>query len=84
MTARSKGVAFELKVNTVKEATVETPRLWSLKETAEFLGVPASTMYDWISRGTAPRSYKIGKHRRFDPEHVRRWLDERASDGALQ
>lgn len=55
--------------------------LWSLSQTAEFLGVPPGTVYDWISRGTAPKSYKIGRHRRFDPADVRSWLDARSSTG---
>jgi DNA binding domain, excisionase family len=56
-------------------------RLWTLLETAAYLGVPGSTLYQWISRGTAPKSYRIGRYRRFDPVDVQKWLDQHASKG---
>ena len=58
----------------------EPARLWSLTETAEYLGVPEQTLRQWISRGTGPRSYKVGRFRKYDPSDVRAWLDSRASD----
>ena len=56
-------------------------RLWTLSETAKFLAIPEATMYQWLSRGTAPRSYRIGRYRRFDPVDVQKWLDEHSSKG---
>lgn len=54
-------------------------RLWSHAETAEFLGIPETTLHALNYKRTGPRSYKVGKHRRYDPADVGRWLDSRAS-----
>jgi excisionase family DNA binding protein len=60
---------------------VQSPdRLWSLPETAEFLGIPEQTLYHWISRGTGPRSYRVGRFRRYDPSEVLAWLKTQSSD----
>ncbi|WP_349263559.1 helix-turn-helix domain-containing protein [Actinocrinis sp.] len=55
-------------------------RLWTLKETARFLGLPETTLYNLIYRGTGPRSFKVGRYRRYAEADVRAWLAERASD----
>ncbi len=57
-------------------------RLWSTQETAEFLGLPRSTLHQLNYKGTGPRSYKVGRHRRYDPADVQAWLESRASDAA--
>ncbi len=57
-------------------------RLWSTRETAEFLGLPQSTLHQLTYKGTGPRSYKVGRHRRYDPSDVQAWLEARASDAA--
>lgn len=54
-------------------------RLWSLRETAEFLGVPVKTMYQMNWKGTAPRSFRVGRYRQYAPADVRAWLELRAS-----
>lgn len=56
---------------------VEVPdcdRLWSTEEVAAFLGVPVTTLHRWRYVGTGPDAFKVGRHLRFDPEVVRRWL----------
>lgn len=55
-------------------------RLWSHLETAEFLDIPPATLHQLNHKGTGPRSYKVGKHRKYDPYDVQAWLDSRASD----
>ena len=55
-------------------------RLWTHKETAAFLGIPDATLHQLNYKGTGPRSYKVGRHRRYDPRDVRDWLAERSSD----
>lgn len=56
-------------------------RLWSPVEAAEFLGVPVATLYRWRYLGCGPDGFKVGRHVRYDPEAVRRWLvDECARD----
>ncbi|MEY9846210.1 excisionase family DNA binding protein [Streptacidiphilus sp. BW17] len=59
---------------------MSTDRLWTLDEVATFLGVPKQSVYQMNWKGTGPRSYKVGRHRRYDPSDVRAWLDTRSSD----
>jgi excisionase family DNA binding protein len=54
-------------------------RLWTTQEAADFLGVPLSTMYMWSYRGDGPKRYKVGRHLRYDPEEVVRWLQRGAA-----
>jgi len=62
-------------------AAVRVPeRLWSVEETARFLGLPRATLYQHNHKKTGPRSYKVGRHRRYDPADVMAWLAEHASD----
>ncbi len=55
-------------------------RLWSHPETAAFLGIPPTTLHQLNYKGTGPRSYKVGRHRKYDPADVARWLEGCASD----
>ena len=49
-------------------------RLWNIRETADFLGVPTSTLYYWSYRGEGgPRILRIGKALRYDPYDVIAW-----------
>lgn len=57
-------------------------RLWSHRETAEFLQIPVATLHQLNHKRTGPRSYKVGRHRRYDPSDVMTWLETRASDAA--
>ncbi|MFI6329877.1 helix-turn-helix domain-containing protein [Micromonospora chersina] len=57
-------------------------RLWSHQETADFLQIPAATLHQLNHKRTGPRSYKVGRHRRYDPTEVMAWLESRASDAA--
>jgi predicted DNA-binding transcriptional regulator AlpA len=56
------------------------PRLWTHAETSEFLGLSPATLHDLNYKRTGPRSFKVGRHRRYDPRDVMAWLGERASD----
>ncbi|GHJ50249.1 helix-turn-helix domain-containing protein [Catellatospora sp. TT07R-123] len=51
-----------------------TAALWSIQETASYLRLPVGTLYQWRYRKTGPRSYKVGRHLRYDPAEVRAWL----------
>ena len=57
----------------------ERERLWGSAETAEFLNIPLATLHQWAYLGTGPRSYRVGKYRRYRPSDVEAWLEERAS-----
>ena len=56
--------------------TAPPERLWSARDVAEFLGVPIGTLYQWRHLGTGPKAYRVGRHLRYDPGEVRRWLEE--------
>jgi predicted DNA-binding transcriptional regulator AlpA len=45
-------------------------------ELAEFLSLPAKTLRDWRYTGVGPRALRIGRHVRYEPAEVRRWLVE--------
>jgi predicted DNA-binding transcriptional regulator AlpA len=61
-------------------AEIELPeRLWTHKETAEYLRVDPQTLYQFNSDGTGPRNFKVGRERRYDPRDVAVWLKSRAS-----
>lgn len=49
-------------------------RLWTVDETAAYLGVPIATMYRWRHHGSGPRAYRVGRYLRYDPAEVQRWL----------
>lgn len=55
-------------------------RLWSHDQTAEFLGIPPATLYQMNHKGTGPRSFKVGRYRRYSEADVLAWLKARASD----
>jgi predicted DNA-binding transcriptional regulator AlpA len=37
--------------------------------------MPVETVYQWRRKRTGPRGFRVGRHLRFDPEDVRRWVD---------
>ena len=49
-------------------------RLWTVAETAYFLGVPVGTLYYWRCRGGGPEASKLGRHLRYRAEDVRAWV----------
>lgn len=56
-------------------------RLLSITELAELLGVPVATIRWWLHIGTGPDCIKVGRHNKFDPDDVDRWLDTRRRPG---
>jgi excisionase family DNA binding protein len=61
----------------------DSDALWSTEDTAQFLGVPTSTVRYWTWIGTGPKSMKIGRYRRFKPSDVKKWAESRAELPAL-
>ncbi len=57
-----------------RERAPEPEPLWSIGETARFLSVPVATLYRWRHLGKGPYAYRLGRHLRYDPAEVRRWL----------
>lgn len=55
------------------------PQLWNIQQTAEYLGVPVSTLYYWSYRGEGgPPILRIGRSLRYDPESVIAWARSEA------
>lgn len=52
----------------------------STADVAELLEVPEATVRYWQWRGIGPRSYKIGRLRKYKRADVLRWIEERASE----
>jgi predicted DNA-binding transcriptional regulator AlpA len=50
--------------------------LWSVKDTAAFLGVPPKTLYQWRYQETGPPSHRVGRYVRYDPAEVHAWVLE--------
>lgn len=57
-----------------------TEALWSIDELAEYLGVPARTIYAWRYKRLGPPALRLGKHLRFRREDVEAWLAEQSAD----
>jgi hypothetical protein len=43
---------------------------------AAYLGVPVKTLHKWRYIREGPPTFKVGRHLRYDPDAVRRWLVE--------
>ncbi len=54
--------------------------LWSHQETSQFLGITEAALHTLNYKGSGPKSYKVGKRRRYDPTDIREWLESRASN----
>jgi excisionase family DNA binding protein len=57
-------------------------RLWSMKEVAEYLGVPVGTLYQWRTRSYGPPGRRVGKYVRYVPEQVRDWVESLSTEVA--
>ncbi|GAA2045318.1 hypothetical protein GCM10009839_56610 [Catenulispora yoronensis] len=54
-------------------------RLWTHKETAAFLRLSEQSLHYMNYVGNGPRSYRVGRYRRYDPTDVMLWLESKAS-----
>lgn len=59
-----------------------TDRLWTVDDVSHYLGVPVGTLYQWRSRHLGPQGLRVGRHLRYRPAEVARWLDEAAAASA--
>jgi hypothetical protein len=55
--------------------------LWSTAELGVFLSVAPSTLRTWRQAGYGPAWFKLGRCVRYDPDEVRRWLNDECADG---
>jgi excisionase family DNA binding protein len=49
--------------------------LLTIHEAAAYLRVSVETLRYWRVVGTGPRAAKVGKHLRYRPEELRRWVE---------
>ena len=47
-----------------------------VRELAEYLGVPVSTVYEWRTHGRGPAAYRFGKHLKFTVTDVQDWVQQ--------
>lgn len=64
-------------VTTADLAPLIDNQLWSITRLAEYLDVPALTIRDWCYKRQIP-FVKAGRHVRFKPSDVQKWLSERS------
>ena len=55
---------------------MEFSELWSVKEVANYLGVPKQTVYCWRTSGYGPQGFRVGKHLRWRAATVIAWTLE--------
>ena len=55
---------------------LERDQLITTAELSAFLSIPASTLRQWSYHGTGPKPLRVGRHLRYEPTEVRRWLSE--------
>jgi predicted DNA-binding transcriptional regulator AlpA len=60
---------------------VNTDRLWTVEETAEYLRIPKATLYQWHYLGIGPRPGRVGRHLRYEPQDVISWFHEQQKEG---
>jgi excisionase family DNA binding protein len=53
--------------------------LWTIDETARYLGVPVQTLYAWRKKRTGPPAARIGKHLRYEADAVRAWFHDKTA-----
>jgi excisionase family DNA binding protein len=52
--------------------------LWTLEDLQAFTKIPMRTLKFYIATKEIP-SIKIGRHRRFDPDEIKRWLKKKVT-----
>lgn len=57
-------------------------KLLNPEEVADWLSVPLATLRYWRHVGAGPRSIKVGRHVRYLPDDVTRWLEKNATPAA--
>lgn len=59
------------------------PRLLTIDDVAEELGVSVKTIYQWRSRHPVPYgppAIKVGKYLRWRPDTLREWIDAQSTE----
>lgn len=51
-------------------------RLWLIEDVHEYTQIPMSTLRLYTATSEIP-SIKIGRHRRYDPIEIRKWIERK-------
>ncbi|MFG1650679.1 helix-turn-helix transcriptional regulator [Micromonospora sp. NPDC049275] len=54
--------------------------MWTHEEAARYLGVQPQTLYYMNYKGNGPKSYKVGKYRRYRRRDIDTWLEAHSSE----
>ncbi|MFF5230221.1 helix-turn-helix transcriptional regulator [Dactylosporangium sp. NPDC000521] len=57
----------------------EVKGLWSHEQAAAYLGITEQTLHYMNYKGEGPKSYKVGKYRRYRQREIDAWLETRSS-----
>ena len=66
-----------------KQAKKEIERLLRPEEVAAILGVPVTTLYRWRYHRTGPVALRVGKHLRYRPKDVEKFISEGAAESSI-
>lgn len=69
-----------MKAQSEPQARDAAEPLWSVHDTAAWLGVPVATLYKWRHLGKGPHAYRLGRHLKYAPAEVRTWLASGADE----
>ncbi len=58
--------------------------LWSAAQLAEHFGVPIKTVYGWRYKRTGPPAIRVGRHLRYRPSAVEKWLESREREDSAR
>jgi excisionase family DNA binding protein len=54
----------------------EKDQTWTPEDVSLFLKVPVPTLYQWRHKRIGPKSHRVGRHLRYNPDDVRAWLEK--------
>jgi hypothetical protein len=55
---------------------LDRDQLITTAELAVFLSIPPATLRQWRYLDVGPKALRVGRHVRYEPAEVRRWLRE--------
>jgi excisionase family DNA binding protein len=61
---------------------VRYANLATVKDLAEYAGVPVKTVYEWNYRGTGPKAIRVGRYLRFRWDDIESWIERNSADAA--
>jgi excisionase family DNA binding protein len=58
-------------------------KLLTVKDLAEYLGVPVATIYAWRYHREGPPGFRVGRHVRYRWTDVEQWINDRIKTDVL-